>query len=145
MTATVNVEIETKDDFSTNRWTKDGERGLADRIYVDAPDGTKIGYYDLVKNRWMLDRSNSTVGMGVVPDAANAKITLSIPGRDEGHIGMSTVLMPHEGPIFGQGTNLAKDFLVANGEVEKMSIGEFFDSCMAGGEAWLTMHRRKFN
>ena len=51
MTATVNVEIETKDDFSTNRWTKDGERGLADRIYVDAPDGTKIGYYDLVKNR----------------------------------------------------------------------------------------------
>jgi len=26
-----------------------------------------------------------------------------------------------------------------------MSIGEFFDSCMAGGEAWLTMHRRKFN
>ena len=145
MTATVNVEIETKDDFSTNRWTKDGERGLADRIYVDAPDGTKIGYYDLVKNRWMLDRSNTTVGMGVVPDASNAKITLSIPGRDEVHIGMRTGLMPHEGPIFGQGTNLAKDFLVANGEVENMSIGEFFDSCMAGGEAWLTMHRRKFN
>ena len=71
MTATVNVEIETKDDFSTNRWTKDGERGLADRIYVDAPDGTKIGYYDLVKNRWMLDKTNTTVGMGVVPDASN--------------------------------------------------------------------------
>jgi len=35
--------------------------------------------------------------------------------------------------------------MVANGDVEKMSIGEFFDSCMAGGEAWLTMHRRKFN
>lgn len=145
MTATVNVEIETKDDFSTNRWTKDGERGLADRIYVDAPDGTKIGYYDLVKNRWMLDRGNTTVGMGVVADASNAKISLSIPGRDEVHIGMRIMLMPHEGPIFGQGTNLAKDFLVANGEVENMSIGEFFDSCMAGGEAWLTMHRRKFN
>ena len=47
--------------------------------------------------------------------------------------------------IFEGNVKKPLDFLVANGEVEKMSIGEFFDSCMAGGEAWLTMHRRKFN
>ena len=145
MTGVISVNINANDGFQANRWTKNGERGLADRVYVDTPEGTKVGYYDLVKNRWMLDKSNTGVGMGIIADATEAKITLEIVGKDDVHIGMKTVLMPHEGPIFGQGTNLAKDFLVANGEVENMSIGEFFDSCMAGGEAWLTMHRRKFN
>jgi hypothetical protein len=114
-------------------------------VYVDTPEGTKVGYYDLVKNRWMLDKSNTGVGMGIIADAAEAKITLEIVGKDDVHIGMKTVLMPHEGPIFGQGTNLAKDWLVANGEANDMSIAEFLDACMAGGEAWLTMHRRKYN
>ncbi len=145
MTGVISVNINANDGFQANRWTKNGERGLADRVYVDTPEGTKVGYYDLVKNRWMLDKSNTGVGMGIVADANEAKITLEIVGKDDVHIGMKTVLMPHEGPIFGQGTNLAKDFMVANGDVENMSIGEFFDACMAGGEAWLTMHRRKFN
>ena len=83
--------------------------------------------------------------MGIVADANEAKITLEIVGKDDVHIGMKTVLMPHEGPIFGQGTNLAKDWLVAKGEAEDMSIGEFLEACMAGGEAWLSMHRKKFN
>ena len=145
MTGVISVNINANDGFQANRWTKNGERGLADRVYVDTPEGTKVGYYDLVKNRWMLDKSNTGVGMGIIADATEAKITLEIVGKDDVHIGMKTVLMPHEGPIFGQGTNLAKDFLVASGEIADMSIGDFFDACMAGGEAWLTMHRRKFN
>jgi hypothetical protein len=145
MTGVISVNINANDGFQANRWTKNGERGLADRVYVDTPEGTKVGYYDLVKGRWMMDKSNTSVGMGILSDSTGAKISLEIVGKDDVHIGIKTVLMPHEGPIFGQGTNLAKDFMVANGDVENMSIGEFFDSCMAGGEAWLTMHRRKFN
>ena len=102
MTGVISVNINANDGFQANRWTKNGERGLADRVYVE------------------------------------------IVGKDDVHIGMKTVLMPHEGPIFGQGTNLAKDWLVANGEANDMSIAEFLDACMAGGEAWLTMHRQKY-
>jgi len=145
MTGVIAVQVNANDGYSANRWTKNGERGLADRIYVDTPEGIKVGYYDLVKNRWMLDKSNTSVGMGIVADSTDAKISLEIVGKDDVHIGMKTVLMPHEGPIFGQGTNLAKDFMVAKGDVENMTIAEFFDACMAGGEAWLTMHRRKYN
>ena len=145
MSSVVSADIEANGGFSANRWTKDGERGLADRVYVDAPGGIKVGYYDLVKKAWVMDKNNRSIQMSVVPSQENSKVSITMVGRDPIHIGERVMLLPHEGPIFGQGTNLAKDFLVASGEIADMSIGDFFDACMAGGEAWLTMHRRKFN
>ena len=145
MSSVVNADIEANGGFSANRWTKDGERGLADRVYVDAPGGVKVGYYDLVKNTWVMDKNNRSVQMGIIKEKDSAKVSITMVGREPIHIGERTVLLPHEGPIFGQGTNLAKDFLVSSGQIDDMSIGDFFEACMAGGEAWLTMHRRKFN
>ena len=43
MSGAINLTIEKQEDgFKANRWTKNGERGLADRIYVDAPNGVKV-------------------------------------------------------------------------------------------------------
>ena len=61
MSGAINLTIEKQEDgFKANRWTKNGERGLADRIYVDAPNGIKVGYYDLVKGGWVMDKNNRT-------------------------------------------------------------------------------------
>jgi len=126
-------------------WTKNGERGLADRIYVDAPNGVKVGYYDLVKGGWVMDKNNRTHMMGIVDDPANAKIVLDITGRGLVAIGEKASLMPHEGPIFGHGANLAKDWMIQNSMPETMTRDEFFTACFEGGEAWLAEHRRRYN
>ena len=146
MSGAINLTIEKQEDgFKANRWTKNGERGLADRIYVDAPNGVKVGYYDLVKGGWVMDKNNRTHMMGIVDDPANAKIVLDITGRGIIAIGEKASLMPHEGPIFGHGANLAKDWMIQNKMPETMTRDEFFTACFEGGEAWLAEHRRRYN
>ncbi len=146
MSGAINLTIEKQEDgFKANRWTKNGERGLADRIYVDAPNGVKVGYYDLVKGGWVMDKSNRTHMMGIVDDPANAKIVLDITGRGIIAIGEKASLMPHEGPIFGHGANLAKDWMIQNNMPETMTRDEFFTACFEGGEAWLAEHRKRYN
>ncbi len=146
MSGAINLTIEKQEDgFKANRWTKNGERGLADRIYVDAPNGVKVGYYDLVKGGWVMDKNNRTHMMGIVDDPANAKIVLDITGRGVIAIGEKASLMPHEGPIFGHGANLTKDWMIENDMPEKMTRDEFFTACFEGGEAWLAEHRKRYN
>ena len=146
MSGAINLTIEKQEDgFKANRWTKNGERGLADRIYVDAPNGVKVGYYDLVKGGWVMDKNNRTHMMGIVDDPANAKIVLDITGRGVIAIGEKASLMPHEGPIFGHGANLTKDWMIENDIPETMTRDEFFTACFEGGEAWLAEHRRRYN
>ena len=146
MSGAINLTIEKQEDgFKANRWTKNGERGLADRIFVDAPNGVKVGYYDLVKGGWVMDKNNRTHMMGIVDDPANAKIVLDITGRGVIAIGEKASLMPHEGPIFGHGANLTKDWMIENDMPEKMTRDEFFTACFEGGEAWLAEHRRRYN
>ena len=147
MSGAINLTIEKQEDgFKANRWTKNGERGLADRIYVDAPNGVKVGYYDLVKGGWVMDKNNRTHMMGIVDDPANAKIVLDITGRGLIAIGEKASLMPHEGPIFGHGANLTKDWII-NSEMGMgdMTRDEFFTACFEGGEKWLAEHRRRYN
>jgi len=140
MSGAINLTIEKQEDgFKANRWTKNGERGLADRIYVDAPNGVKV------KGGWVMDKNNRTHMMGIVDDPANAKIVLDITGRGLVAIGEKASLMPHEGPIFGHGANLAKDWMIQNSMPETMTRDEFFTACFEGGEAWLAEHRRRYN
>ena len=146
MSGAINLTIEKQEDgFKANRWTKNGERGLADRIYVDAPNGIKVGYYDLVKGGWVMDKNNRTHMMGIVDSPDNAKIVLDITGRGLVAIGEKASLMPHEGPIFGHGANLAKDWMIQNSLPETMTRDEFFTACFEGGEAWLSEHRKRYN
>lgn len=146
MSGAINLTIEKQDDgFKANRWTKNGERGLADRIYVDAPNGIKVGYYDLVKGGWVMDKNNRTHMMGIVDSPDNAKIVLDITGRGIVSIGEKASLMPHEGPIFGHGANLAKDWMINNNLPGTMTRDEFFTACFEGGEAWLAEHRKRYN
>lgn len=146
MTSGISATIEQQNDgYKASRWTKNGDRGLTDRIYVDAADGTKVGFYDLVKGNWVLDKNNRTHMIGLVDDATEAKVVLNVMGRGVVNIGEKMSLMPHEGPIFGHGANLTKDWLIANGRADQLSLDDFFDACFEGGEAWLNEHRRRYN
>ena len=132
---------------------EDGDNGKVESMVVDY--GGPLYKYDKRGRKLLTDAQNVWIRQATDPrgfrpasysPAEWAK--LNAEQKEEilkSHIGERTVLLPHEGPIFGQGTNLAKDFLVASGQIDDMSIGDFFEACMAGGEAWLTMHRRKFN
>ena len=92
-----------------------------------------------------MDKNNRTHMMGIVDDPANAKIVLDITGRGIIAIGERASLMPHEGPIFGHGANLAKDWMIQNNVPQPMTSDEFFTACFEGGEAWLAEHRKRYN
>jgi|TARA_B100001094_G_C18191522_1_gene807597 hypothetical protein len=146
MTTGISATIEQQNDgYKASRWTKNGERGLTDRIYVDAADGTKVGFYDLVKGNWILDKNNRTHMVGLIEQSDDAKIVLNVMGRGTVNIGDKVALMPHEGPIFGHGANLTKDWLMYSDTAKEMTLEEFHTACFEGGEAWINEHRRRYN
>jgi hypothetical protein len=78
----VSMQATVVDGYKANRWTKEINGKNFDRFYIDAPNGEKLGSFELNgpnQGQFVGGKESNTV-FGVVDEEEKAKVTIEGPG-----------------------------------------------------------------